>query len=139
MLQIDLPEVARHDVDMKGVWDCTNTIISIANDMLSFKKEIAQTRLDNLVVLMYLQSGSLQFAMDGAFEEVRKSKNELDKTAARLLAKYTTSADPGFRRDIQKFVDCCKTMCTGNHSWSLKSERYQLVVESLKGGVEFEL
>ena len=89
--------------------------------MLSFKKEVAQARIDKPVVLLYLQDRSLHLAMDGALKRVRISKNELDETAARLLAKYTTT-NPELVRDFQTFVDCCKTMCTGNNPWSVKSE-----------------
>lgn len=139
MLEIDLPQIVRQDTDMQRLWDCTNIIISISNDMLSFKKEIGHSRLDNLIVLFYLRSGSWQSAMNGAFERVRQAKNELDKVGAGLVSKYSTSAHPELGHDVQKYVDCCKTMCTGNNTWSLRSERYRLGVDSLKGGIEIQL
>ena len=139
MLQIDLPELVCQDSDMQRLWDCTNIIISITNDMFSFKKEIGHSRLDNLIVLLYLRSGSLQSAMHGAFEQVRKAKNELDMVGARLVSEYSSSKHPELGQDVQKFVDCCKTMCTGNNTWSLKTERYRLGVSSFKGVIEIQL
>ena len=139
MLPIDLPELVRQDIDMQRLWDCTNIIISFSNDMLSFKKEIGHSRLDNLIVLLYIRSGSLQPAMDDAFEHVSQAKNELDMVGARLVSKYSSSAHPQLGQVVQMFVDCCKTMCTGNNTWSLRSERYQLGVDSLKRGVEIQL
>ena len=107
--------------------------------MLSFEKEVEHSRLDNLLVLLYLQYGSLQAAMDGAFEKVWASRDMLNLAAKRLLSKYSPSDDPQLRLDVQKFVDCCKTMCTGNAIWSLQSGRYRLGVDSLVGGVEAAL
>jgi hypothetical protein len=43
MLQIGLPELVRQDTDMQRLWDSTNIIISISNDMLSFRKDWALT------------------------------------------------------------------------------------------------
>jgi hypothetical protein len=139
MLQIELPELVRQDTDMQRLWDCTNIIISISNDMLSFKKEIGHSRLDNLIILLYLRLSSWQSAMNGAFDRVRQAKNELDKVGAGLVSKYSSSAHPELGHDVQKYVDCCMTMCTGNNTWSLKTERYQLGVGSLKGSVEMQL
>jgi hypothetical protein len=139
MLEIDLPDAVRSDKDIKRLWDCTNTVISIANDMLSSKKEIAQSRRDNLIILLYIQSGSLQSAMDGAFERVREAKLEFDRVAERLATRYSTRDSPKLGQDVQKFVDCCKTMCTGNNTWSLASERYLLDTSTFKGGIEVQL
>lgn len=139
MLQIDLPEAVRYDKDMTRLWDCTNTIISVANDMLSFKKEIAQSRIDNLIVLLYQRSGSLQAAMDGAFRQICEAKAEMDKTAARLVARYSTRSHPELGKNVQKLCDCCKTMCTGNNTWSLASERYLLNATTFNGGIEVQL
>ena len=90
MLRVDLPNDVRRYPDAKLLWDHTNIVFSIANDMLIFKKEIEieQPRLDNLVIILCLQHGSLQAAMDGAFERFRESKDMLGLFAKRLLSKY---------------------------------------------------
>ena len=139
MLRIDLPGDVRNDDDMKLLWDHTNIVISIANDILSFKKEMEHSRFDNLVTLLYLQHGTLQAAMDGAFAKVAESKHPLDLAAQRLLSRYPTSDGLTLDYDVRNFVECCKTMCTGNTVWGLKSGRYKLGVDSLVGGVEIEI
>jgi hypothetical protein len=78
--------------------------------------KIGHSRLENLIVLLYLRSGSWQSAMNGAFERVRQAKHELDKVGAGLVSKYSTSAHPELGHDVQIYVDCFKTMCTGNNT-----------------------
>jgi hypothetical protein len=112
MLNINFPPDIRSDPDMELLWRYTNTIISIANDMLSFKKEIEHGRLHNLVTLLYLERGSLQSAMNGAFEKVVEAKLQMDEVGKRLERRF------GSEGDVATFVDCCKTMCVGKvGSW----------------------
>lgn len=77
--------------------------------------------------------------MDGAFARVCESRGMVDLAAKRLLLKYRADADPEPVRDVQKFVACCKTICTGDTVWSLKGGRYKIRIEASVGVVEIEI
>ncbi|KAI1389854.1 terpenoid synthase [Hypoxylon trugodes] len=112
---LTLPDEVMADEDMQQIWHEANVIIYTTNDILSMKKEIAQSQVDSLVPLLTLQLGSVQGAMDHAVDMVRTSVRRLDAAEAQILRRYAST--PKVQEDILKFIDGCKYACTSNLNW----------------------
>ncbi|KAI1443440.1 terpenoid synthase [Annulohypoxylon stygium] len=134
---ITLPQEVMNDEAMQRLWNETNIIICTSNDILSFKKEVAQSQVDSLVALLSLELGSVQTAMNHAVEIVRSATYRLEAAETDLLGRY--SSMPKIQEDIRKFVEGCKYACTSNLNWSLMSGRYRLNCDSMEGGLQITL
>jgi hypothetical protein len=113
--RIELPRYVLEDPDMLKIWDAVNIIISLINDTLSFKKEIAQDQIDSVVPLLYLEHGSLDTAMKVVEKWTTQAVKDVDEAAASILRRY--SADSALQANIQKMIDGCKYACTAKLSW----------------------
>ncbi|KAI0143932.1 terpenoid synthase [Hypoxylon sp. NC0597] len=134
---ITLPQQIRDDEAMQRIWHEANVIIYTTNDILSVKKEVAQSQVDSLVPLLSLKLGSVQAAMNQAVDIVRSSIQRFNAAESEILDRYSTM--PKVQEDIHKFIDGCKYACTSNLSWSLVSSRYKLNCQSMKGGLHITL
>ncbi|KAI1211726.1 terpenoid synthase [Annulohypoxylon truncatum] len=134
---IKLSQEVMNDEAMQRLWHETNVIISTTNDILSFKKEVAQSQVDSLIALLFLELGSVQAAINHAVEIVRSATHRLEAAEADIIERY--SSMPKVQEDIRKFVQGCKYACTSNLNWSLTSGRYGLNCQSMKGGLHITL
>ncbi|KAH8700035.1 isoprenoid synthase domain-containing protein [Phaeosphaeriaceae sp. PMI808] len=117
--RIVLPSEIMADPDMSTIWDATNIIICLMNDILSFKKEIAQGQVDSILPVLYAEHGSMNAAMRIAASLIVQSIRSVDDAAERLLQRH--------RKDLYA--------CTGNLNWSLVSGRFQICQTTTKGGL----
>ena len=130
-----LPRLTMEDANMKLLWDQTNLIISVVNDMLSLKKEIARNSFQSLIPLLYNRVGNAQAAVDQTTQILIEYVAGFEETAKRLLASHSVR-DVGSFSQLQDFVAGCRFYCTGNLVWSLKTQRYGIECEDMSGGVE---
>ena len=119
-----VPDHIMHDEDVLEVKRRTNEILSLTNDLLSLKKEIANGQFDNLIPLMAAESSSsycdIQAGIDRSMEWLRESVNYFNAAASRISARADL-ADSGYQRELEEWVDGCKYFITGNISWRLVS------------------
>ncbi|KAH9885948.1 terpenoid synthase [Xylariomycetidae sp. FL2044] len=136
---ISLPREVREHEAMQCIWHEGNVIISIENDLLSLKKEIAHSQVvDSLIPLLTVELGTVEEAIKHAEGMIRTSIRKLDLAAERLLAEKFSM--PGASADdIRLFVDGIKYACTANVNWSLTSARYDLYCPSMEGGMPMTL
>ncbi|KAL5115784.1 hypothetical protein ACEQ8H_006279 [Pleosporales sp. CAS-2024a] len=134
---IVLPSEVMADPDMSTLWDATNIIICLMNDILSFKKEFAQGQVDSILPVLYAEHGSMDAAMRTAASLIAQSIRSVDGAAERLLKRC--GQDTGLHRDLEAFIDSCKYACTGNLSWSLVSGRFQICQTTTKKGLRVTL
>ncbi|KAI1774249.1 isoprenoid synthase domain-containing protein [Hypoxylon cercidicola] len=136
-LSIEVPiEAMRSDL-MQAIWNETNIIISVSNDILSIKKEIDQSQVDTLIPVLFLQGGSLQDAVDQATNMVRAAVERFD--AAEKSMHECFAASPETLESVRRFIDNCKHGCTANFNWSMSSGRYKLPSLSKTGNMEIDL
>lgn len=91
----------------------TNMMISITNDILSLKKELAAGTPDSIIPILWQQSGSLQMAVDKAYKLLKEARSLFDASEQRLFSNL-----PGFPLSRKKqYAEMCKTNCTGNVNW----------------------
>ncbi|KAI2778757.1 isoprenoid synthase domain-containing protein [Daldinia loculata] len=122
---------------MEQIWHETSIIISTTNDILSIKKEVAQSQLDTLIPLLMLESRSIQDAIDHAANIVSSSIKRFESAEEEILAQY--SSMPNAHEDLRKFLEGCKCACTANLKWSITSGRYQLGCQSMLDGIHLTL
>ncbi|KAI1268955.1 terpenoid synthase [Xylariaceae sp. FL1019] len=135
---ISLPKKTMNDETMQRIWHEANIIISITNDVLSMKKEIAHSQVvDSVIPLLMVTLESAQAAIERAEVIVESSVQALDRAAEELLAREFSS--PGVHEDMRKFIDGIKYACTANLNWSLTSGRYELNCASMEGGMPLTL
>lgn len=131
MLGFDLPDVLRQDPEVSQLLDLANAIISIQNDILSLRRELGHGWLNNMCVLLYMQHGDLQLAIDDANGRVTNWIAELDRTGDVLTARYAGGQDPYVRGCVRRYIEGCKVMGTGNITWSYGNGRYGLTADGL--------
>jgi hypothetical protein len=131
--RIVLPSEIMADPDMATIWDATNIIICLMNDVLSFEKEFAQGQVDSILPVLFAEHGSVDAAMSIAATLIVQSIRSVDDAAERLLQRYRK--DLVLQHDLEAFIDSCKHACTGNLNWSLVSGRFQICQTTTKGGI----
>ncbi|KAH6662813.1 isoprenoid synthase domain-containing protein [Halenospora varia] len=132
-----IPTEVMNEKDMRTLWDETNIIISISNDIVSIKKEVLQEQVDTLIPLLTERHGSAQTAIDVAFKLLCASVESFERVSKRFLARH--AGDKELSEKLEKFVDGCRYACTGNLNWSLGSGRYLLGAKTTENGVKVTL
>ena len=110
-----LPSSVMQSEDMAKLWDLVTVNIIIVNDLLSLKKELASGYVDSLVPILAIELGSMQKAIAHVMDAIRANVQEFDVVANRILGQYAT--DVRVVKSLQRFVDGCRYMCTGNITW----------------------
>ncbi|KAM5377538.1 hypothetical protein ACJZ2D_004907 [Fusarium nematophilum] len=117
---IVLPVEVLTDPDMRAIWSSTNRIVH--NDLLSLKKEVAQSTVDSMVPLLFYELGSLDQAVEAVMGIAERAAANLEASEEALLARH--AHDAALHRDLKAYVAGCKSICTGNLVWSLRTKRY---------------
>ncbi|MCJ1239389.1 hypothetical protein MMC14_007385 [Varicellaria rhodocarpa] len=112
---MELPRSIMQSSDMKRLWDETNIIIFIVNDILSVHKEVAQGQVDSLIPLLFRQHGAAQLAIDKAIVILKNAVASFDQAARILLARYTQ--DDITATCLGQFIEGCRYACTANLNW----------------------
>ncbi|KAI1275976.1 terpenoid synthase [Xylaria sp. FL0933] len=107
------------------------------NDVLSIKKELANSQADTLIPLLFLESKSAQTAVDEAVLMISRSIARLEATESEMLDRYSASSET--QDMLRVYIEACKIACTGNLNWSLLSGRYQIHCTSTANGFEVVL
>lgn len=137
-LDMCLPQYIVDSPNMQSLWKETNIIISVYNDILSVKKEVAQNQVDSLIPLLYIANDhDPQAAIDDATKILVDAIAHFELAADALLK--DSAGEKLVRADLVKFIDSCRYACTANLNWSLRSGRYQLNVKSLHGGITLSI
>ncbi|ROV92483.1 hypothetical protein VSDG_06727 [Cytospora chrysosperma] len=89
---------------MKALWDETNIIISITNDILSLRKETKLGCIDSIVPLTFVLTKDLQAALAASLTALRASKKRFDETARALSNGDSsgTEASAGLKKQIDR-------------------------------------
>ncbi|KAL1640472.1 hypothetical protein SLS58_006971 [Diplodia intermedia] len=117
-----LPKQVFDDPDMKKLWTLTNTNVSLVNDVFSAKKELAGESIANAIPIWYAaaQSGSdrMQAATDRAVAMFVRTVGDIDDLAQKLMLRYGNGLlDEHLTKELQWFINGCRTWCTGNYYW----------------------
>ncbi|KAI8946306.1 isoprenoid synthase domain-containing protein [Xylaria longipes] len=83
---LDIPHEVMEQGFMEKIWDETNIIISVVNDILSIKKEIDQEQIDSLIPLLTLEVGTGQLAINKAVEMVDTAVQRFEQAEEDALA-----------------------------------------------------
>ncbi|TAQ83097.1 hypothetical protein B7494_g8579 [Chlorociboria aeruginascens] len=118
-----LPKEITDSKTMRRIWDETNVIISITNDLLSLRKEIRLGCVDSVVPLTCATGVDVEVAIQEAVRQLEESKRRLDEAAVELEAE-NRSQSPLVQDNVRRFIRVCQTNCTGNLIWSLSTARY---------------
>jgi hypothetical protein len=100
---------------MRAVWDETNVMISITNDLLSLRKEMRFGCVDSVVPLTFAATGNLDKAVLKSVGALRASRARFDEAAAALLAREYP--DDETRCLVEGFVQVQRSNCVGNLVW----------------------
>lgn len=112
-----LPARIMDSTTMRKIWDETNIIISITNDLLSLRKEIRQGCVDSVVPLTCAASKmDLNTAIKTVVAQLQESKIRFD-IAARDLKVENQNESAATKVNIGYFIRVCQTNSTGNLLW----------------------
>jgi hypothetical protein len=114
--RINVPrKLITNDPEMQKIWSAANLVVSLMNDILSLKKEVAQGQVDSILPILYLEHKSLDAAMTAATELITKAVEQLDD--AELSIMQRDGMDGTQKSDIEKMIKGCKYACTGSLNW----------------------
>ncbi|KAG9242949.1 isoprenoid synthase domain-containing protein [Calycina marina] len=126
-----LPASIMDSQTMRDIWDETNIIISITNDLLSLKKEIRQGCVDSVVPLTCAALMDVDLAIQDVVAQLEASRQRFE-VAARDLETQNAGESEEMRERIRHFIRVCQTNCTGNLIWSLKTARYGMAEKDVQ-------
>lgn len=110
-----LPPVVMRCKHMETIWQETNVIISITNDLVSLKKEMRLDCLDSVVPLTFALTNDIQDAVSKSLVALRSSKDRFDQAAKALLSEQTE--DEKTYHEVQDFIEVQRSNCVGNLIW----------------------
>ncbi|ROV86801.1 hypothetical protein VMCG_10850 [Cytospora schulzeri] len=98
---------------MKALWDETNIIISITNDLLSLRKEMKLGCIDSIVPLTFAVTKDLQVASSAVLTSLRASKKRFDEAASMLSMGDSswTEVESGVQKQIERFIQVQRSNC----------------------------
>jgi hypothetical protein len=112
----------RSDAAMQAIWDETNVIISITNDLLSLRKEMQLDCIDSIVPLVFASTGDVQRAVSEAVGALRAARERFDAAADELLARRYE--DEEIRSQVDQFIEVQRSNCVGNLVWRWASPSF---------------
>lgn len=102
---------------MRAIWNETNTMISITNDLLSLKKEMKLGCVDNVVSLTFASTNDIRRAIDESVVALRDSKLRFDRAADILASVAACLGDEQVCRQVTNFMRVQRSNCVGNLVW----------------------
>ncbi|KAI3395276.1 hypothetical protein diail_1474 [Diaporthe ilicicola] len=105
--------------EMQALWDETNIIISITNDLLSLRKEMQLGCIDSIIPLTFASTRNLQKAVDKSLAALKASKQRFDEVAKKLLSDDSCyfKTNPELKEQIAHFIQVQRSNCVGNLIW----------------------
>ncbi|KAK8115749.1 hypothetical protein PG984_012251 [Apiospora sp. TS-2023a] len=100
---------------METIWNETNLVISVMNDILSLKKEMNQSQVDTLIPLLFVELQSAQGAVDNAVAALRASIERFETAERHIVSSH--ASNPELQLRLGKFIDGCKYAVTANLNW----------------------
>lgn len=100
----------------QAVWDETNVIVSIQNDLVSLKKEMMVGGIDNFVPLAYVCTGDVQQAIELSMHAMQTSKVRFEAAARQLLALSSEGNDDS-TSSVHAYMEVMRSACVGNIIW----------------------
>ncbi|KAK3393508.1 isoprenoid synthase domain-containing protein [Podospora didyma] len=129
---IRLPVRIMTSPQMQTLWDEITIIMSIENDILSVRKELAGGCIHNAVPVMFQQG---QRALDGVIRELvarlENSRDRFDQTARKVYMMMTTMSgsddddDLVHREEILRYINVLQTNATATIEFCTFAPRYQ--------------
>ncbi|CAH0057599.1 unnamed protein product [Clonostachys solani] len=140
MMGVSFPQALLDSQEMLDCWTEVNKNIIFENDLLSFKKEVADGATTTLVpVLMNEHSISMNDAVALTVAGLAECCKRFD-TAATALRKRATEFDPNVQNGVGRLVKCFETMQSGCYNWSKKTDRYGVgPYRKEDGSLQFQL
>ena len=105
----------RSDAAMQAIWDETNVIIAITNDLLSLRKEMHLDCIDSIVPLVFASTGDVQRAVSEAVGALRAARDRFDNAAEDLMARQYEHDE--IRSQVEQFIEVQRSNCVGNLVW----------------------
>ncbi|KAF7504832.1 hypothetical protein GJ744_001698 [Endocarpon pusillum] len=124
-----LPRPIINSPEMKVIWDETNLMSSLINDILSVKKEVVAGSILGLVPLLCMQNPDAQAAIDSAVKALHDSVKRFRTAEGQLLRR--TARDPKTQENLSNYINVCKENVTGFLNWCSRTPRYARPFESI--------
>ncbi|KAK0636731.1 isoprenoid synthase domain-containing protein [Bombardia bombarda] len=118
--------------EMKTIEREQDYLISIYNDILSIKKEIANNSVNSMVPILYLSGVPWEEIVQRISKELLASGERFDQAAESLLQK--TAGDAQLNESVRQVLHSIRTSCTGTIQYSLLSRRYNSIMKGNKDG-----
>ncbi|GAP82510.1 putative terpene synthase metal binding domain protein [Rosellinia necatrix] len=110
-----LPAAVMGGRAMRALWDETNLVIAICNDLVSLRKEVGLGCIESIVPLTFAATNDIREAVSLSVAALRAAKERFDNAARDLLAGGAETED--LYKQIQGFINIQKTNCVGNLTW----------------------
>ncbi|KAL9090100.1 MAG: hypothetical protein Q9159_002165 [Coniocarpon cinnabarinum] len=92
------------------------------NDIFSLRKELAEDAVDSIIPIFFASTGNAQESADIAMKLISHYVNEFEAAASDLLK--SCEKDVETVQNVRRFIEGCRSYCTGNLEWSFLTGRY---------------
>ncbi|KAF4121953.1 hypothetical protein GMORB2_1793 [Geosmithia morbida] len=100
---------------MQAIWDETNIMISITNDLLSLMKEMRLGCIDSVVPLTFMITRNIPQAISKTIEVLQQSKARFDAASKEVIEQQC--GDDFLRQEVSEFIQVQRSNCVGNLVW----------------------
>ncbi|KAK3352433.1 isoprenoid synthase domain-containing protein [Lasiosphaeria hispida] len=125
-----LPDWVLYSDEMQLIFRDGNYLISVHNDILSLKKEVADNCIINMIPVLYFRGTPWEQIIPHLEAELEACCRRLDKAAEALLEK--TAGDVQLRKAVETIVHSVRVNTTGNLGYLLASSRYSHLLDNNK-------
>jgi len=107
---------------MRSIRDQSCMLAHLINDIVSFRKELMDNQIDNIVPILALENKcSLQQAIDDACRLVWETRRLLEDAEKRVPV---PTGNAELDMQIKKYIQGCKDLIAGALNWYCGNERY---------------
>jgi len=107
---------------MRTIKDQTCMLVHLINDIMSFRKELMDNQIDNIVPVLAIENKySLQQAIDDACKLVQEARMIFDDAEKRVPV---PTGNPDLDEQIKRYIHGCRDLVTGVLNWCHGNERY---------------
>ncbi|KAK7216923.1 hypothetical protein V2G26_004926 [Clonostachys chloroleuca] len=140
ILGLSFPKALLDSQEMLDCWTEVNKNIVFENDLLSFKKEVADGATTTLIpVLMNEHCISMNEAVALSVAGLAECCKRFDMAGA-ALRKRAMEFDTNVQNSVGRLIRCFETMQSGCYNWSKKTDRYGVgPYRKEDGSLQFQL
>ncbi|KAK3952444.1 hypothetical protein QBC32DRAFT_341354 [Pseudoneurospora amorphoporcata] len=119
---IPIPDWVFYSPEMRTIWKDGNFLVTVYNDILSFKKELATDFLINIIPILYFSGIPWDEVMPTIGDNMEAAAQRIDEATRKLIG--ITHNNSELKKAVVQFIDGIEISIAGNIGYSICTKRY---------------